>query len=208
MSATAQPGASLLVRPDRTSAGSGELVRFFLEVTNTGNLTLTGFDWSFTTPVGQVLCPDEALPLAPGQTAVCWVDYVVTPQDAAAGSAWLSAELAGSTARDGVGFGPVAASGVVTVQQPPDPQEPGSPSPSVPGESDPASSQPPSTSPATPPSTTTRTPRSPVQLGVDKPGKLPRSGGADVGRGLSETPGSLLTTSGGPLAVRRSEEEN
>ncbi|MDO5684147.1 MAG: hypothetical protein Q4G46_15150, partial [Propionibacteriaceae bacterium] len=163
LSAEAAPAAELRVTASPGEVRRGEVVRFTLELTNTGNLTLQEFDWTFSRPVSSVVC-DTDLPRLPGQGLVCWVDYVATAADEAAGSALLEVSLTSQTARPGVEFGPMSALGIVPVVAPDiddSGDDHGTPAPADPSD---------------PPR-----PAEPQQVGhQDRPGKLPRTGGLGV----------------------------
>jgi len=70
--------------PDTTYASVGDILAYNFEVTNTGNITLTGETTVVDDRIGTIVCFDRNI--IPGETVSCSADYVVTQTDIDAGS--------------------------------------------------------------------------------------------------------------------------
>lgn len=83
------PSMTITNTPDVTSFNAvGQKVRFTYRVQNTGNVTIHDLvvNTGLVLPPGtQVICEQPMDALAPGATAVCYVDYIVTQKDLDAG---------------------------------------------------------------------------------------------------------------------------
>ncbi|MEU3572471.1 GEVED domain-containing protein [Kitasatospora sp. NPDC036755] len=101
--APARPG--LLLHKAAAEEGAlkaGEVLHYSFDVTNTGNVTMTGVairETGFTGsgPAPTVTCPDAAKSLAPGAKVTCTATYTVTQADVDRGSVRNTAVASGST---------------------------------------------------------------------------------------------------------------
>ncbi|MFB6891636.1 GEVED domain-containing protein [Kitasatospora sp. NPDC056327] len=85
-----RPSLDVDKRADRQRLTVGETLTYTYEVTNTGNVTLTGItvtEGAFTgsAPLPPVTCPNAPVTLEPGRSVGCTAAYVVTQADVDAG---------------------------------------------------------------------------------------------------------------------------
>ena len=96
---TAGPALSLdksagpVVDADGNGPDAGDTVDYTFEVSNTGNVTLTGIGVTDPTVAG-VVCPDTTL--APGDTTTCTATYTLTQADVDAGEVVNTATASGT----------------------------------------------------------------------------------------------------------------
>ncbi|WP_168582854.1 DUF7507 domain-containing protein [Gephyromycinifex aptenodytis] len=76
---------------------AGDTVTITVTVTNTGNTTVNGLSGTTTLPDGRtVTCTPNPTQLAPGENAICTINYVLTQGDVDAGHADLSTTITGT----------------------------------------------------------------------------------------------------------------
>ena len=96
VTATSSPSLTVGKTVDQaTVAAAGETITYSFEVTNTGNVTLSGVSVSDPLPgLSAMSCPSTTL--APGATVTCAATYVVTQADVDAGSIANTATVSGT----------------------------------------------------------------------------------------------------------------
>nr|WP_084344288.1 DUF11 domain-containing protein [Microbacterium resistens] len=96
------PGLSLVKTADPAQGGKvGDTITYSFTVTNTGNVTLTDVtvdegEFSGTGELSEIVCPDGANTLVPGQAVTCTASYVLTQADVDAGGVTNSAVATGN----------------------------------------------------------------------------------------------------------------
>ncbi|HWS49466.1 MAG TPA: hypothetical protein VN241_00520, partial [Microbacterium sp.] len=80
----------------------GQTIVYAFQVTNTGNVTLSDVtvnegDFTGTGTLTDVVCPEQAASMAPGNQVVCTASYTVTQADLDAGSITNTATASGTT---------------------------------------------------------------------------------------------------------------
>ncbi|WP_159394391.1 DUF11 domain-containing protein, partial [Streptomyces sp. NRRL S-495] len=101
---TAPPKPHLTLRKAAAETGAlqvGEILHYSFEITNTGNVTMTGVRVDETAFTGRgtppaATCPDAANSLAPGAVVTCTAEYTVTQADVDAGSIENTATATGT----------------------------------------------------------------------------------------------------------------
>lgn len=86
---------------------AGQTITFNFEVENTGNIPVTDIiidevGFSGSDPLGGITCEAEVANLVPGDTVDCWVEYVATEEDVAAGSLSNTATATGGSSEGAV----------------------------------------------------------------------------------------------------------
>ncbi|WP_418064474.1 hypothetical protein [Pimelobacter simplex] len=97
-----QPAIAIEKTADKDQVVAGETIRYFFDVTNTGNVTLRdilvldGQDFTGNGDELEILCrASDTQVLAPGATIRCWADYVVVQADVDQGGLDNTADASG-----------------------------------------------------------------------------------------------------------------
>ncbi|GAA2107127.1 hypothetical protein GCM10009823_33730 [Brevibacterium salitolerans] len=120
----AEPGIEMMKTATPAQGGqAGEEITYSFAVTNTGNVTLSGItvnegEFTGSGELSEVVCPDEAASIVPGQTVTCTATYVLTQADVDAGGVTNTATGTGTPPEGGSIESPPSENELPIVPQP------------------------------------------------------------------------------------------